>query len=211
MHGFGKLFWCLLVFSNSCFVRSESHSHQPSDGWCSVPSHRVGQCCFRPPFRVVRSPWDGPSDAVLTTRVPDGSNPLWKNLLLLGQAYPMSESSQWLCVFLRWSCYVRRWWDRFQYSSTCCQVRVGTCGHVLSCQALNVIASRGSGSGDAYPVLKAPGRGCREPGYILSCGMRRTRLTGGKILSAHGFLDKGNCWYGLLPGLVCFRLMVPPL
>jgi hypothetical protein len=42
----------------------------------------------------------------------------------------------------------------FQYSSVYCQVRVSTCGYVMSCLALNGTASRGSGSSDTYPVLK---------------------------------------------------------
>jgi hypothetical protein len=41
--------------------------------------------------------------------------------------------------------------------------------------------------------------------------MRRTGLTGGEILCAHGFQDSGKCRYGLPLGLVCFRFMVPPL
>jgi hypothetical protein len=41
---------------------------------------------------------------------------------------------------------------------TCCQARGGTCGHVLSCQALNVAAFQGPGSSGAYPVLNGPGR-----------------------------------------------------
>jgi hypothetical protein len=35
-------------------------------------------------------------------------------------------------------------------------MHVGSCCYVLSCQALNVTASRGPGSNDAYPVLKHP-------------------------------------------------------
>jgi hypothetical protein len=60
--------------------------------------------------------------------------------------------------------------DRFQHSSTCCQVHVGACGHNLSYQTLNVTASRGPGSCGAYSVLKAHGHGCREPGRVLSWG-----------------------------------------
>jgi hypothetical protein len=41
--------------------------------------------------------------------------------------------------------------------------------------------------------------------------MSQIGLTGGKILSVHGFQDGGKCWFGLLPGLVHFRLLVPPL
>jgi hypothetical protein len=59
-------------------------------------------------------------------------------------------------MFLWLSCDV--WWrrDGFQLSSACCQVDVGACGHVLSCQALNVTVSRGPGFGGAYPILEAP-------------------------------------------------------
>jgi hypothetical protein len=73
---------------------------------------------------------------------------------------------------------------------------VGTCDHVLSCQALNAAIYRGPGSGGAYPVLKAPGRGCEESGHVLSWGgggMRQTGLIGGKILPAHGYQDRGKC------------------
>jgi hypothetical protein len=66
---------------------------EPSDGCCSVPSHCVGRFYFRPPFRGVHSPQDGPSNVMLTARVPDGLNPLWRSLLLQGRAYPMSELS----------------------------------------------------------------------------------------------------------------------
>jgi hypothetical protein len=41
-------------------------------------------------------------------------------------------------------------------------------------------------------------------------GEMRSKLTGGEILSAHGYQD-GGCWHGLLPELVIFRLVVPPL
>jgi hypothetical protein len=71
-------------------------------------------------------------------------------------------------------------WDGFQHLSTCCQARVGSCGHVPSCQALNVVASRGSGVGNSYPLPKAPG--CPSP--ALGLGGRRDGQTGGEILSA---------------------------
>jgi hypothetical protein len=45
---------------------------------------------------------------------------------------------------------------------------VDTCGHVLSCQAFNVTASREPGSIDTDPMLKARGRGSQEPRYVLS-------------------------------------------
>jgi hypothetical protein len=38
----------------------------------------------------------------------------------------------------------------------CCQVRVGSYGHVLSCQVLSVAASRGLGAANSYPFPKAP-------------------------------------------------------
>jgi hypothetical protein len=41
----------------------------------------------------VQSPRDGLSDEVLTTRVHDGPNPLWRGPLLPGRAYPMLELS----------------------------------------------------------------------------------------------------------------------
>jgi hypothetical protein len=40
--------------------------------------------------------------------------------------------------------------------STGCQVHVGACGHLLSCQTLNATTSRISSSGGACPVLKSP-------------------------------------------------------
>jgi hypothetical protein len=41
--------------------------------------------------------------------------------------------------------------------------------------------------------------------------MRRTGLTGGKILSAKGYRDRRKYWCGLHPGLVLFRLVIHPL
>jgi hypothetical protein len=58
--------------------------------------------------------------------------------------------------------------DGFQYLSIYCQVHVSASGHVLLCQSLNVVASRGPGSSGAYPILKAPECGCREPRRVLS-------------------------------------------
>jgi hypothetical protein len=107
---------------------------------------------------------------MLITRVPDGLNPIWGSPLLLRRAYQMLELSWLLYMFLWWSCYVRRRQDGFQYSSTRYQVRVGAYGHVLSCQALNVIASRGASSDGAYPVLKTPGHSYQEHGCILCWG-----------------------------------------
>jgi hypothetical protein len=70
---------------------------------------------------------------------------MWRSLLLLGRAYPLSELSWRLCVFSWYSSYVRRWWDGFQYSSTCCQACVGACSHVLPCQELKVVTFCGPG------------------------------------------------------------------
>jgi hypothetical protein len=90
-------------------------------------------------------------------------------------------------------------------------VRVDACDHILSHQALNVIASRGLGSCGAYLVLKAPGHDCREPGRILSQGKRQFGLTGDEILPAHGYRDRKKYWCRLLLGLALFKLVVPPL
>jgi hypothetical protein len=52
-----------------------------------------------------------------------------------------------------------------------CQVCVGACGYVLSCQTLNIVTSRGSGYSGAYPALGSPwpllpgARACTELGY----------------------------------------------
>jgi hypothetical protein len=43
---------------------------------------------------------------------------------------------------------------------------MSSCGHVLSCQAINATASRDLGTGRAYPVLKALGQGNWMPGPI---------------------------------------------
>jgi hypothetical protein len=42
-------------------------------------------------------------------------------------------------------------------------------------------------------------------------GVRQTGLTGTEILPAHGYQDRGKDWCGLLPGLLLFSLVVPPL
>jgi hypothetical protein len=65
-------------------------------------------------------------------------------------------------------CQGRR--DGFQYLTICSKVHVSACGHVLLCQSLNAVASRGPGSSGAYPVLKAPECGCWEPRRVLSQG-----------------------------------------
>jgi hypothetical protein len=49
--------------------------------------------------------------------------------------------------------------------------------------------------------------------YMLSrgLGVRQTGLTGTEILPAHGYQDRGKDRCGLLPGLLLFSLVVPPL
>jgi hypothetical protein len=49
------------------------------------------------------------------------------------------------------------------------------------------------------------------PGPILGQGGRRNGQTGGEILPAHVYHNEGKRRYGLLPGLVHFRFMAPPL
>jgi hypothetical protein len=104
-------------------------------------------------FLGVRSPWDGQSASILTAWAPGGPDLLWRTLPLPGRAYPMLERSWWLYMFLWKSCYVRRWWDGFQHSSVCCQARVGACGYVLSCLALNGIFIRGPWPSDHLPSI----------------------------------------------------------
>jgi hypothetical protein len=38
-----------------------------------------------------------------------------------------------------------------------------------------------------------------------------SELTGAKILPSHDYHNEGKQWCGLLPGLVLFRLVVPPI
>jgi hypothetical protein len=45
---------------------------------------------------------------------------------------------------------------RIQYSSTYCQMCVGSCGYVPLCQVLKAAASRGLGVGNAYPFVGSP-------------------------------------------------------
>jgi hypothetical protein len=64
---------------------------------------------------------------------------------------------------------------------------VGACGHALMCQILNVAASREPDFIDSYMMLKAPWRGSRESGYVLSRGDEAgwAGLIGGEIPFAH--------------------------
>jgi hypothetical protein len=123
-----------------------SHTMSTRFGLKTRYDSHVGRCCYRPPFWGVWGSWDGPSNVALITRVPDGPKPLWRSSLLWGWAYPMSGLSWKLCMFLWWSGHVRRWSNESQYSSACCQVCVGACDHVVSCQAFNAAASWGPDS-----------------------------------------------------------------
>jgi hypothetical protein len=49
------------------------------------------------------------------------------------------------------------------------------------------------------------------PGFVLGRGRRRNGQTGGEILHAHIYRNEGKRRCGLLPGLVLFRLVAPPL
>jgi hypothetical protein len=78
---------------------------------------------------------------------------------------------------------------RIQHWSTWCQVRVGSCGYVLSYQAPKAAAFRGPRVSNAYPLLKAP-RACLPggPGLAPGRGGSRDEHTGGKILPACTYL-----------------------
>jgi hypothetical protein len=67
---------------------------KPSPDRCRpVPSCWIGRCHVRMPFRGVRSPRGGIHDMVLTTRVHDAPNLMWRSLPLQGHAYLMLELS----------------------------------------------------------------------------------------------------------------------
>jgi hypothetical protein len=86
------------------------------------------------------------------------------------------------------------------------------CDYVLSCQALNVTASRGPGSGSAYPILKAPGCSRRGPGVCRAGRMRiYSGQIGGEIPPISRYRDGREDWYELILGLFLFRLVAPPL
>jgi hypothetical protein len=72
----------------------------------------------------------------------------------------------WLSHYVKWR------WDGFQHSSTCCHARVGSCGHVPLCKAINVSASRDPDAGRAYPVLEAMGglTKCLSPSQVREGG-----------------------------------------
>jgi hypothetical protein len=107
--------------------------------------------------------------------------------------------------------YVRQRWDVFQLSSTCCQTRVDSCGHISSHQAINDAASQDPGADRAYPLLKAPGQGDWMPRPIPGRGGRRNEQPGCEIVPAHVYHNEGRRRCGLHPGLVLFKLLAPPL
>jgi hypothetical protein len=64
---------------------------------------------------------------------------------------------------------------------------VGSYGHVLSHQAINVATSRDLGASRAYPVLKAPRRIDWMPDPILGRGWWWNEQTSGEMLPAHDY------------------------
>jgi hypothetical protein len=146
--------------SDNCTVlRTMAHKrvYKAPDKCHCVPLLCSGRRGVRTPFLGVRSPRDRIRDMMLIIWIPIGPNPLCRSLTLPGRAYLMLELSWRLCMSLWWSSYVRQRRNGFQHSSACCQVHMGACGYVLSCQIFNTVVSRGPGSGSAYRALKAPG------------------------------------------------------
>jgi hypothetical protein len=72
-----------------------------------------------------------------------------------------------------------------------CQERVGVCGYVLLCQALNATASRGLGFSGFARYWKALKHGCQGPGYVPSRVVRRrySGRIGDEILPIRGHWD----------------------
>jgi hypothetical protein len=117
----------------------------------------------------------------------------------------------WLCMYPWLSHCAKHPWDGFQHSSTCCQVRVGSCDHFSSRQAINIAASQDPDADRAYPLLKAPKWGDWLPRPVPGRWGRWNGQIGGEILPAHVYRNKEKRICGLLLGLVLFRLVVPPL
>jgi hypothetical protein len=88
---------------------------------------------------------------------------------------------------------------------------VGSCGHSLQCQTVNLTASLGLGAGRAYPVPKTPGRRDWTPKPISGRGGRQNRETGGEILPAHDYCEQVKVKVWITPGFSFFRLVAPPL
>jgi hypothetical protein len=110
----------------------------------------------------------------------------------------------WLCVYLWLSRYIMWWWDGYQHSSTWCQAHVGSCGHVLSWQALNATTSWDPDASSNYLLLRVPRAGWLD-------ARDRLRQTCGEILSTHVYRKAKKWWCRLPPNLVLFRLVAPPL
>jgi hypothetical protein len=167
--------WCgraRMPSAPSYDLQSSDEGTELSTRRCLVPS------CDNWWWRLSRgvwSPWAWIFYGVLTVWVPVLPNLTWSKLFLPGHTYPMSESPWHLCVYPWLRHYVRRRWDRFQHLSTCCQVRVGSRSHVMSCQALNATAPWGPGAGNAYPLQNAPGLVDWMPRPCLGWGGRRDR------------------------------------
>jgi hypothetical protein len=68
-------------------------------------------------------------------------------------------------------------------------------------------------SGVTCPVLATPKCGYRGSGCVMNRGSRRSPigLTGGEILPFRGHRGVYKDWCGPCPGLVSFKLVVPPL
>jgi hypothetical protein len=92
-------------------------------------------------------------------------------------------------------------------------MRVGVCGHILSCKALKVAASRGPGSSDFTRYWKAPRHYCWGPMYVPSWITRRIYIgqTSAEILSVCGYHDGRENRYRSFLSLVPFRLVTHPL
>jgi hypothetical protein len=76
---------------------------------------------------------------------------------------------------------------------------------------MNATASQDPGASRAYSVLKAPERGVWMPGPVLVWGGRQNGQTSGEILPTHMYCNEEKRRYGLLLGLLHFRLVAPHL
>jgi hypothetical protein len=88
---------------------------------------------------------------------------------------------------------------------------MGSCGHILSRQAINAAASRDPGTDRAYLLLKALGQGNLMAGPVLGQGGRQNGQTGGEVLPAHIYHTEEKRRCGSLLILVPFRLVATPL
>jgi hypothetical protein len=69
---------------------------------------------------------------------------------------------------------------------------VGVRGHILSCQAGNVTASRDLNVGKTYPILKTPRWSDWMHGPVPGRGGRQAGQIGGEILPAHDYHNEGK-------------------